>query len=149
MDSLKQRLQEAVKQAMKARDKARVATLRFITAGIKQREVDERIELDDAQVTALLDKMAKQRRESISQFETAGRDDLVAKETFELALIQEFLPQPLSEVELDSLIQKAIEEVGAAGMKDMGKVMASLKPAISGRADGALVSQKVKQHLNA
>ncbi len=148
MDNLKQHLTEAVKNAMRAKDKDRLSTLRFIMAGIKQREVDERIELDDAQIIALLDKMTKQRRESISQFEIAGRDDLVAKERAELVLIQEFLPQPLSEEALDDLIQSTINELGATGMKDMGKIMASLKPQISGRADGALVSKKVKQSLS-
>lgn len=147
MAELKDRLQEAVKDAMRARDKERLSTLRLVMAGIKQREVDERIEMDDSQLIALLDKMCKQRRESISQYEAANRQDLAEKEAAELTIIQEFLPQPLTEAELETLIKQTISDLDASGMKDMGKVMGVLKPIIAGRADGGLVSQKVKQYL--
>ncbi|MEN8107462.1 MAG: GatB/YqeY domain-containing protein [Pseudomonadota bacterium] len=145
--SLKDRILQDVKDTMRARDKPRLATIRLITAAIKQREVDERIELDNDQVLAVLDKMCKQRRESISQFEQAGRDDLAAQEKSELALIQEYLPEQLGEAEINSLIDAAIEATGAASMKDMGKVMGQLKPRLQGRADMGAVSALIKARL--
>jgi uncharacterized protein YqeY len=145
--SLKERIQEDVKDAMRARDKPRLATIRLITAAIKQREVDERIELDDTQVLVVLDKMCKQRRESISQFEQAGRDDLAAQEKAELELIQQYLPEQLSEAEINELIDAAMQATGAASMKDMGKVMGQLKPKLQGRADMGAVSALIKARL--
>ena len=136
-----------VKDAMRSRDKPRLATLRLITAAIKQQEVDERIELDDAQVLALLDKMCKQRRESISQFEKAGRDDLIAQEVSELDIIQIYLPEQLSEDEITALIDETMAATGAASIKDMGKVMGQLKPRLQGRADMGAVSAMIKAKL--
>ena len=144
---LKAQIQDDVKTAMKAGDKEKVGTIRLILAAIKQREVDERIELDDTQVIAILDKMAKQRRESIQQFNRGNRPDLVATEQAELDLIQTYLPQPLTEAELNLLLDQAISNTQANGMKDMGKVMAYMKPQIQGRADGSKVSQMVKDRL--
>jgi uncharacterized protein YqeY len=146
--SLKERILQDVKDAMRAKDKPRLATIRLITAAIKQREVDERIELDDTQILAVLDKMSKQRRESISQFEQAGRDDLAAQEKAELALIQEYLPEQLGEAEIEELIDAAMEQTGAASMKDMGKVMGQLKPKLQGRADMGAVSALIKARLS-
>jgi uncharacterized protein YqeY len=145
--SLKDRILQDVKDAMRARDKSRLATIRLITAAIKQQEVDERIELDDTQVLALLDKMCKQRRESISQFEKAGRDDLIAQETSELELIQTYLPEQLGEDEIAALIDAAMASTGAASIKDMGKVMGQLKPKLQGRADMSAVSAMIKAKL--
>ncbi|MCP5143567.1 MAG: GatB/YqeY domain-containing protein [Gammaproteobacteria bacterium] len=145
--TLKQRLTDEVKVAMKAGQKDRVAALRLLTAALKQQEVDQRIELDDTAVLAILDKQAKQRRESISQYEAAGREDLAATERFELALIQEFLPQALTEAEIDAMIEATLSATGATGMRDMGKVMAELRPRMQGRADLAAVSAKLKQRL--
>lgn len=136
-----------VKDAMRSRDKPRLATLRLITAAIKQQEVDERIELDDTQVLALLDKMCKQRRESISQFEKAGRDDLIAQEVSELELIQTYLPEQLGDDEIAALIDEAMTATGAASIKDMGKVMGQLKPKLQGRADMGAVSAMIKAKL--
>ena len=136
-----------VKDAMRAKDKPRLATLRLITAAIKQQEIDERIELDDTQVLALLDKMCKQRRESISQFEKAGRDDLIAQEVSELELIQTYLPEQLGEDEIIALIDAAMAATGAASIKDMGKVMGQLKPKLHGRADMGAVSAMIKAKL--
>ena len=147
MAELKQTLQDDMKQAMKSKEKERLSAIRFILNAIKQREIDERITLDDEQVLAILDKLAKQRRESISQFQEAKRDDLVAKEQFELTVIEQYLPAQLSEEEVDGLINKAITDTGASAMKDMGQVMAILKPELQGRADMGKVSQKVKAHL--
>jgi uncharacterized protein YqeY len=145
--SLKDRITQDVKDAMRARDKPRLATLRLITAAIKQREVDERIDLDDTQVTVVLDKMVKQRRESIVQFEKAGRDDLIAIETSELEIITPYLPEQLGEDEINALIDSALEQTGATSVKDMGKVMGLLKPEIQGKADmgavGALIRAKL------
>ncbi len=137
-----------MKAAMKAGEKDRLGVIRLIMAAIKQREVDERIQLDDAQVLAVLDKMVKQRRESITQFQSAGRDDLVAAEQAELGVIQEYLPQALSEEEVESLIKEALAESGASGVGDMGKVMAVLKPKMQGRADMSMVSLRVKSLLS-
>lgn len=145
--ALKARISEAMKAAMKAQDKPRRDAIRLIQADMKRVEVDERIELDDARILAILDKMAKQRRESIEQFGKAGRQDLVDSESFELSVIQEFLPQPLTDAEIGALIDAAIAESGAAGMKDMGKVMALLKPQFQGRADMGAVSQRIKARL--
>jgi len=144
---LKQRIQDDVKAAMRAKDKPRLATLRLITAAIKQREVDERIELDDTQVLAILDKMVKQRRDSIGQYEQAGRSELAAQESAEISVIQEYLPAGLSEDEILALIEQAIQNTGAVGMQDMGKIMGQLKPKMQGRADMAQVSRLVKQKL--
>jgi uncharacterized protein YqeY len=146
--SLKKRIQEDVKDAMRAKDKPRLATIRLITAAIKQREVDERIELDDTQVLVVLDKMCKQRRESISQFEQAGRDDLAAQEKAELELIQQYLPEQLSEAEINELIDAAMQDTAASSMKDMGKVMGQLKPKLQGRADMGAVSALIKARLD-
>jgi len=146
--TLKARLTEAMKAAMRAQEKARLGAIRLIQAEIKRVEVDERIELDDARVLAILDKMIKQRRDSIQQFESAGRTDLVEIEAGELAVIQEFLPQALGEAELELLIDGAMRESGAVAMKDMGKVMAILKPQVQGRADMGLVSQRIKARLS-
>jgi uncharacterized protein YqeY len=145
--SLKARIQEDVKTAMRAREREQLAALRLITAAIKQREVDERIELDDEQVLAVLDKMVKQRRESLDQYRQAGRDDLAAKEQFELDLIQTYLPEPLSEDELSELIRSTIAQVGASSIRDMGSVMSALRGQVQGRADMKAVSQAVKTQL--
>lgn len=145
--SIKDRIQQDMKDAMRARDKARLATIRLILAAIKQREVDERIELDDAQVIAVLDKMVKQRRESIAQFEKAARDDLIAQENSELEVIIPYLPAALSEAEINALVDAALSATGAATLRDMGKVMAELKPKLTGRADMGAVSALIKARL--
>lgn len=147
MSQLKSQITEAVKTAMKSGDKPRTAALRLVTAALKQIEVDQRIELADSDVIAALDKMGKQRRESISQYQKAARQDLVAQEEFELAVIQEFLPQPLDEAEVTALIQAAIQNTQAASMQDMGKVMNLLRPQLQGRADMGKVSQQIKALL--
>lgn len=146
-DSLKQRLTEDVKNAMRSKDKPRLGVLRLITAAIKQREVDERIELSDDDVTTILDKMNKQRRESISQFEKADRQELADQEKFEIEIINEYLPEQLSEDEIVKLVQDAISSTGASEMKDMGKVMGILKPQLQGRADMGSVSGLIKKQL--
>jgi len=145
--SLKDRINQDVKDAMRAKDKPRLATLRLITAAIKQREVDERIELDDTQVTLVLDKMVKQRRESIVQFEKAGRDDLITIENNELEIITPYLPEQLGEDEIIALIDAALEQTGASSIKDMGKVMGQLKPQLQGKADMGAVSALIKSRL--
>jgi uncharacterized protein YqeY len=145
--SLKGRIQEDVKSAMRAHERERLAALRLITAAIKQKEVDERIELGDEQVLAVLDKMVKQRRDSLEQYSQAGRDDLAAKEQFELDLIQSYLPEPLSEEQLDALIRSTIAELGASSVRDMGGVMAALRGQVQGRADMKAVSQAVRTQL--
>jgi len=132
---------------MKAKDKPRLGVLRLITAAIKQREVDERITLDDDQVLAVLEKMIKQRKDSIAQYEKAGRDELAQQEAFEIGIIQDYLPEQLSDAEIDALIAEAISSSGAASMKDMGKVMGMLKPKLAGRADMGAVSGKIKAKL--
>ena len=144
---LKQQITDAMKAAMKGGDKPRLGVIRLILAAIKQREVDERIELDDAQVLAVLDKMVKQRRDSIKQYEDAGRDELAAAEAAEIGVIQAFLPAELSEAEIDEIISAAIAETGAESMRDMGKVMGIVKPKVQGRADVGRVSGLVKQKL--
>jgi uncharacterized protein YqeY len=145
---LKQRIQDDVKAAMKAKQKERLGTLRLITAAIKQREVDERIELDDTQVLAILEKMIKQRRDSVSQYEQAGRTELAEQELSEIKIIQEYMPEGLGEDEIAAMITEAIAATGAAGMQDMGKVMGVLKPKMQGRADMGKVSGLVKQKLS-
>ncbi len=145
--SLKARIQEDMKSALRGGDKRRLGVIRLILAAIKQREVDERIELDDTQALAVLDKMVKQRRESLSQYEQAGRADLAEQEQFELDVVQDYLPQPLSAAEIDALIAAAIADTGASGIKDMGKVMAQLKPQFQGRADMGAVSAQIKAKL--
>lgn len=147
-DTLTQRITEDMKSSMRARDKERLTTIRLILAAIKQREVDERIELDDTQVLAVIDKMVKQRRDSITQFGDAGRDDLVKQEEFELGIIQEYMPAQLSEQELDALIDEAISSTGAESMKEMGKVMGYIKPKAQGRADMGALSGKIKARLS-
>ena len=146
--SLKQQLTDDMKAAMKAGEKDRLATIRLINAALKQKEVDERIELDDAAVLAVLEKMVKQRKDSITQYEGAGRDDLAAVEKAEMAVIQAYLPAPLSEAEIDAAIQTAIAEANAGtGPAAMGKVMGVLKPKLAGKADMGLVSQRLKAAL--
>ncbi|MEM1412227.1 MAG: GatB/YqeY domain-containing protein [Pseudomonadota bacterium] len=147
--ALKDQIQEDVKNAMRARDKERIGALRLISAAIKQIEVDTREDLDDAGVVTVLDKMAKQRRESLEQYEKAGREDLAEKERFELSVIADYLPEPLGEGEITALIDAAIAETGAAGMQDMGKVMGVLKPQVQGRADMKALSGQVRGRLNA
>ncbi|WP_058556563.1 GatB/YqeY domain-containing protein [Thiohalocapsa sp. ML1] len=144
---LKQRLTDDMKAAMRAGAKERLGTIRLVNAAIKQREVDERIELDDTQVLAVLEKMVKQRRDSIAQFEAAGREDLAAKERAEIDVIQGYLPEALSDDEIDALINAAVAETGAASMRDMGKLMGVLRPQLQGRADMGAVSQRVKARL--
>jgi hypothetical protein len=146
---LKLRLQDDIKAAMRGGDKLSLVTLRMLSAAIKQREIDERIVLDDAQVLAVVEKLIKQRREAATQYETGNRPDLAAKELAEIALLQAYLPEPLSEAELDALIEAALAETGAASIKDMGRIMAALKPGIQGRADMAIVSARVKARLGA
>jgi hypothetical protein len=148
MSALKAQIQDAMKTAMKGGDKPRLAVIRLMLAALKQVEVDERIELDDTRVIAILDKMVKQRRESIAQFAPAGRDDLVAKEQAEIDVIADYLPQALSEAEIESIIKKAIDETGAGSMKEMGKVMAQVRPQLIGRADMGVVSGKIKALLS-
>ena len=149
MSDLKQQLSADMKSAMKAGDKPKLGVIRLVNAAIKQREVDERIELGDAEIVAVLDKMAKQRRESVEQYLSAQRNDLADKETFELSVIQEYLPAALDDSEIDALISDAIAQSGASGMKDMGKVMGLLKPKLQGRADMGAVSAKIKGTLGA
>ena len=146
--SLKERIQDDMRAAMRSGEKDRLGTIRLILAAVKQREVDERIVLDDPQVLSVLDKMAKQRRESMTQFEAGGRPDLVAKEAAELTIISSYLPAPLSDAELEALISGAIAQSGAASIKDMGKVMGLIKPAASGRADMAAVGARIKARLS-
>jgi len=144
---LKAQINEAMKAAMRAKAKERLGTIRLVLAEIKKVEVDERIDPDDVRVTSILDKMVKQRRDSIKQFTDAGRDELAAKEQTEIEVIQEFLPQPLSEEEIASLIEEAIASTGATSMQDMGKVMGLLKPQMAGKADMGKVSGLIKQRL--
>ncbi len=148
MSDLKHRINEDVKTAMRSKEKQRLAALRLVTAAVKQREVDERISLNDAQVVAVLNKMAKQHRDSIEQYTAAGRVDLVEKEQFELDIIQGYLPRPLDAAEINDRIDEIIAATGAANMKDMGKVMGQLKPALQGRADMGQVSAVVKARLS-
>ena len=145
--ALKERVTEDMKAAMRAGEKERLATVRLLLAAIKQREVDERVTLDDAQVLAVIEKMIKQRREAIAQFEVGGRSDLVAKETAEIGVLQAYLPAQLTAAEIDGLIAEAITATGAASLKDMGKVMGFVKGKAQGRADMGALSARIKQKL--
>ncbi|HET8940734.1 MAG TPA: GatB/YqeY domain-containing protein [Rudaea sp.] len=147
--SLKQRLIDDMKAAMKSGDKQRLGVIRLANAAIKQREVDERIALDDAQVLSVLEKMLKQRRDSVSQFQAAGRTDLADQETYEIGVIQDYMPAQLSPAEVDAAITAAIAEAGAAGPKDMGKVMGLVKAKVAGRTDMGKLSELVKSKLTA
>jgi uncharacterized protein YqeY len=146
--SFKDRITEDMKTAMRAGEKERLATIRLILSAVKQREVDERITLDDSQVLAAIEKMIKQRKEAIVQFEAGGRADLVAKETAEIAILQTYLPAQMSDAEIDALIAEAIASTGAASIKDMGKVMGAVKAKAQGRADMGAVSARIKQKLS-
>ena len=145
--TLKERITEDMKSAMRSGEKERLATIRLALAAIKQREVDERITLDDGQVLVVLEKMIRQRREAIVQFQSGGRADLVAKETAEIAVLQAYLPAQMSEAEIDTLIAQAIAQAGATSVKDMGKVMAVVKSQAQGRADMGVVSARVRARL--
>lgn len=149
MSDTRQKILDDVKLAMKSGDKTRLGTLRLMTAAMKQKEVDERVELTDADTITILDKMLKQRRESIAQYESAGRDDLKAIEVQEIVIIQEYMPAAMDEAEIEAHIKSAIEETGASSIKDMGKVMAKIKPLMQGRADMAAVSASIKSLLSA
>lgn len=139
---------EDMKTALRARDKVRLGALRLILAAIKQQEIDTRVDLDDLQVLGVMDKMVKQRRESLDQYARAGREDLAAQEQFELDVISTYLPEPLSETEIDALIDTILAETGATSMQDMGRVMGRLKPKLQGRADMGAVSSRVKARLS-
>ena len=147
MSSLRDQITEAMKSALRAGDKPRLGVLRLALAAIKQRESDERIVLDDAQVLAVLEKMLKQRRDSLAQFQAAQRADLAAQEQYEISQLETWLPAPLSESELEALLAAAIAATGASGARDMGKVMAALKPQVAGRADMTALSARVKARL--
>ena len=147
--SMKKQINDAMKDAMRAKDKARLGAIRLMQAEFKRIEVDERIEIDDARVLAMLDKMVKQRRDSINQYEAAGRQELADVEIAEIAVIQDFLPAALSDEEISAMVQAAIEQTGASSMADMGKVMGIIKPQIQGRADAGAVSGLVKAALTA
>jgi len=146
--SLKLRVTDDMKSAMRAKDAARLGTIRLLLAAIKQKEIDERIELDDAAVSSIVEKLIKQRKDSISQFQAAGRDDLVAAEQAELVVLQAYLPEQLSAAEVETAVVAAIAESGAASARDMGKVMGLLKPRLAGRADMGQVSALIKARLN-
>ena len=147
-ESITGRIEEDVKSAMRTKDKERLGTLRLIRAAIKQREVDERVELDDAQVLAVLEKMLKQRRDSIEQYRAAGREELAAKEETEIGVIEQYMPARLDEAEVEAIIDEAIASTGAASVSDMGKVMGILKAKLQGRADLGAASAKVKARLS-
>ena len=147
--SLKVRITEDMKTAMRAKDSARLGAIRLLQAAIKQREVDERIELDDTQVISVIEKMLKQRRDSISQYEAAGRQDLVDVEQYEVGVLQDYLPQALAEDEIAAILDKVVADTGASGIKDMSKVMAAIRPLVIGRADMAEISGLIKSRLNA
>ncbi len=142
------KLRDEMKATMRSGDKPRLGVIRLVLAAIKQREVDERIELNDDQVLLVLDKMVKQRRESLAQYQQAGRDDLATQEEYEIGVLQDFLPEALSEEEISAMISEAIEQTGAASIRDMGKVMGIIKPKMQGRADMSAVSAVIKQQLN-
>ncbi len=146
--AIKGQIQEDMKTAMRSQDKERLATIRLILAAIKQREVDERIELTDEQILAILDKMVKQRRDSIKEFEAGSRPDLAEKEAKEIVVIQHYLPAQLSSAEIEALVNTSITEANASSAKDMGKVMAILKPKVQGRADVGIISNMVKTKLS-
>jgi len=145
----RQRVLDDIKTAMKAGDKPRLATLRLVSAAIKQREVDERVTLDETATLATLDKLVKQRRESIAQYSKAGRDDLVAQEESEILILTDYLPTPFTDAEIDAIVEQAVVETCAASVKDMGKVMGAVKPQLQGRADMSAVSRQIKDRLNA
>ena len=147
MTTLKERITEDMKAAMRAGEKERLSTIRMLQAAIKQREVDERITLDDAQVLSILEKMVKQRKDSIVQFEQGGRPDLADKEKSEIAQLQDYLPVPLGAAEIDAIIKEAIASTGATSVKDMGKVMGVVKAKAAGRADMGAVSARIKAAL--
>lgn len=147
--SLKERITQDMKDAMRSGDKERLGSIRMLQAAIKQREVDERITLDDIQVLAVVEKMIKQRREAIAQFEAGGRADLVAKEAADATLLQAYLPEQLSQADIEALVATAVTETGASSVKDMGKVMALVKTRAAGRADMAAVSALIKAKLSA
>ncbi|PKO92763.1 MAG: glutamyl-tRNA amidotransferase [Betaproteobacteria bacterium HGW-Betaproteobacteria-1] len=147
--TLKARITEDMKNAMRAKDTARLGAIRLLQAAIKQREVDERIELDDTQVVEAIEKMLKQRRDSISQYEAAGRNDLADIEKFEVGVLQEYLPVALTDAELDEILGKVVADTGASGIKDMGKVMAAIRPLVIGRADMGKISGLIKARLGA
>ena len=147
MTAVKQRIQDDVKTAMRGKDKERVSTLRLILAAIQQKEIDENIELDNVQTLAVLDKIIKQHRDSIVLYQQGRRADLVDKETREMTIVQSYLPAPLTDIEINELIQQAIQETGAKSIQDMGKVMGELKPKVQGRADMGRISGLVKQAL--
>lgn len=144
---LKQQITEDMKTAMRAKEAPRLAAIRLLLAAMKQREVDERIELSDEQIVTVIEKMLKQRRDSISQYEAAGRQDLADVEKFEVSVLQAYMPQPLSDAEVEALVAAAVVSSGAAGVKDMGKVMAAVKPQVAGRADMGKVSALIKAKL--
>lgn len=145
--SLKAQISEDMKTAMRAKDSARLGTIRLLQAAIKQREVDERIELDDSNVIAVIEKMLKQRRDSIAAYESANRHDLADVEKFEVTVLQTYLPQQLTEDEIKAILEKVVVDTGAAGIKDMGKVMAEIKPLVAGRADMGKISGLIKARL--
>ncbi len=147
--SLKARITEDMKNAMRAKDSARLGAIRLLQSAIKQREVDERIELDDMQVIEAIEKMLKQRRDSISQYEAANRHDLADVEKFEVTVLQEYLPQALTDDEVGAILEQVIAETGAVGIKDMSKVMAAVKPLVVGRADMGKISALIKTRLSA
>ena len=147
--SLKEKIKDDIKQAMRDKNESRLGTLRMLSAAIQRREVDERIQLDDTQVIVVIEKLVKQGRESIEQYVKGGRQELADKESSEIALYQAYLPQQLSEAEVDKLVVEAIASAGASSIKDMGKVMGILKPKLQGRADMGLVGSKVKTKLSA
>ena len=145
--SLKDQITEDMKNAMRAKDTVRLGTIRLLLAAVKQREVDERVELDDGAVVAIIEKLIKQRKDSISQFQAAKRDDLVAIESAELIILQAYMPEQMSEAEVAAVVAKAVAEVGAAGPQDMGKVMGLVKSQLAGKADMGVVSAQVKAAL--
>ncbi|AAO91091.1 CBU_1594 family Dot/Icm type IV secretion system effector [Coxiella burnetii] len=147
-ESLKNRIQEDMKAAMRAQEKGRLGTIRLLLAAIKQREIDEQITLDDAGVMKVIEKMIKQRRDSITQYEAGNRPDLAEKEKQEIDVLQAYLPEALSDAEIDIAVKQAIEETGATSMKDMGQLMGVLKGKLQGRVDMSMVSKKVKEHLS-
>jgi len=148
VSDLKTQITDAMKTAMREKDKARLGVIRLMTSAMKQIEVDERVELDDARILTILDKMLKQRRESIKQYEAADRQELADQENFEITVIQEFMPSQLTDDEISAIIDEAVATTGASSMKDMGKVMGIIKPKLAGRADMGAVSGKIKAKLS-
>jgi len=148
VSDLKTQITDAMKTAMREKDKARLGVIRLMTSAMKQIEVDERIELDDARVLSILDKMLKQRRESIKQYEAAERQELADQEAFEITIIQGFMPAQLGDADIDAIIDDAVSSTGASSMKDMGKIMGIIKPKLAGRADMGAVSGKIKAKLS-